>query len=137
MPDEPLITDRLAIADLFTRFALVLDEQRWDDLATIFHDDVALHSPRGGRLRGIQELADFLRRSEVEGEGTQHTHSDLLVDLNGDQAAVTANSIAYYFREGQSPHRIGGLRLTSTAARTRTGWRITEHEVRPLWIREA
>jgi 3-phenylpropionate/cinnamic acid dioxygenase small subunit len=136
MSNEAPTADRLDIADLFTRFALLLDERRWDDFATVFADDVVLHSPRGGELRGIQQLVDFVRRSEVRGEDTQHTQSDLLVEHDGDRAAVSANSVVYYFRDGRAPHQIGGLRSTSTVMRTPAGWRIAEHRITPLWIRK-
>jgi hypothetical protein len=38
--------DRIEIADLFSRFAQLLDEKRWDDADTIWTEDVAVHSPR-------------------------------------------------------------------------------------------
>ncbi|MFC3491606.1 nuclear transport factor 2 family protein [Glycomyces rhizosphaerae] len=136
MPDETMIADRFEITDLFTRFALLLDERRWDDAGAVFAADVVVHSPRGGEMRGLDSLVDFMRKAEVEGELTQHTQFDLLVELDGDQAAVSANSVVYYFREGAPPHQIGGLRSSSAAVRTPLGWRISEHEVKPQWIRK-
>jgi hypothetical protein len=91
MSTETLIADRIEITDLFTRFARLLDEQRWQDADTVFTDDVAVHSPRGGELRGIDKVVDFMRQGEVEGQHTQHTTTDLLVDIDGDQAAASAN----------------------------------------------
>jgi 3-phenylpropionate/cinnamic acid dioxygenase small subunit len=136
MSNETMIADRFAIADLFTRFGLLLDERRWDDAGTVFADDVVVHSPRGGEMRGMDSLVDFMRNAEVEGELTQHTQFDLLVELDGDRAAVSANSVVYYFREGEPPHQIGGLRSTSTVVRTPMGWRISEQRVKPQWIRK-
>ncbi|MEW9554963.1 nuclear transport factor 2 family protein [Nonomuraea sp. NPDC050783] len=136
MPTHTLIADRIEIADLLTRFALLLDEKRWQDADTVFADDVAVHSPRGGELHGIDKVVDFMRRSEVEGQETQHTTTDLLVDLDGDQAAVSANSIVYYYRAGQAPHFTGGLRQHYTAARTPAGWRLREVRITPAWTRE-
>jgi SnoaL-like protein len=48
MPTDTLIADRIDITDLFTRFALLLDKERWEDADTVFTDDVTVHSPRGG-----------------------------------------------------------------------------------------
>ncbi|MFB4300304.1 nuclear transport factor 2 family protein [Actinomadura sp. NTSP31] len=136
MPTDTLIADRIEIADLFTRFALLLDERRWEDADTVFSDDVAVHSPRGGDLHGIDKVVDFLRQSEVEGQQTQHTTTDLLVDVDGDRAAASANSIVFYFRDGQAPHFTGGLRLAGTAVRTPAGWRLREVRITPAWTRE-
>ncbi|TMR89008.1 nuclear transport factor 2 family protein [Nonomuraea basaltis] len=136
MSTDTLIADRIEIADLLTRFALLLDEKRWEDAGTVFADDVAVHSPRGGELHGIDKVVDFMRQSEVEGQDAQHTTTDLLVDVDGDQAAVSANSTVYYYRDGQAPHFTGGLRQHFIAARTPAGWRLREVRITPAWTRE-
>ncbi|MGA6205810.1 nuclear transport factor 2 family protein [Nocardia testacea] len=136
MSTDHLLADRIEIADLFTRFARLLDEGRYRDAATVYAPDVTVHSPRGGTLRGIDTVADFIRRSEVDGEHAQHTTTDLLVEVSGDRAAASANSLVYYYREGRPPHRTGGLRLTSTVVRTPAGWRLGELRIEPAWIRE-
>jgi hypothetical protein len=136
MSIDDLIRDRIEIADLLTRFALLLDEKRWEDADTVFTDDVAVHSPRGGELRGIDKVVGFMRQSEVEGQHAQHTTTDLLVDVDGDQAAALANSTVYYYRDGQAPHFTGGLRQHFTASRTPAGWRLREVRITPAWTRE-
>ncbi|GIH93434.1 nuclear transport factor 2 family protein [Planobispora siamensis] len=137
MSTETLIADRIEIADLFTRLASLLDEARWEDAGTVFADDVAVHSPRGGELHGIDKVVAFMRQSEVEGECTQHTTTDLLVDVDGDRAAASANSLVYYYRDGQAPHFTGGLRQYCTAVRTPAGWRFREVRITPVWTRES
>ncbi len=136
MSTATLIVDRIEITDLLTRLSLLLDEERWEDAGTVFTDDVTVHSPRGGELRGIDKVVSFMRQGEVDGQRTQHTATDLLVDVDGDQAAVSANSLVYYYRDGQAPHFTGSLRLASTAVRTPVGWRIHEHRITPAWTRE-
>ncbi|MEN3540980.1 nuclear transport factor 2 family protein [Microbispora sp. ZYX-F-249] len=137
MSTQTLIADRIEIADLLTRFALLLDEKRWQDAGTVFADDVAVHSPRGGELHGIDKVVGFMRQSEVEGQEAQHTTTDLLVDVDGDQAAVSANSLVFYYRPGQAPHFTGGLRQHFTATRTPAGWRLREVRITPAWTRES
>lgn len=136
MPTDTPTADRIEIADLFTRFARLLDEGRWDDAGTVFTGDVAVHSPRGGDLRGLGAVVDFMRQGEVEGRRTQHTTTDLLVDLDGDQAAASSNSIVYYYRDGRAPHFTGGLRQDCTAVRTPAGWRLSGVRITPAWTRE-
>lgn len=131
-----LIADRIDIADLFSRFARLLDEKRWGEADTVFTDDVVGHSPRSGDIRGLDELTDFMRQAEVEGEHTQHVTTDLLVDVNGDEAAASANSLVYFYREGRPPHVASGLRLACTAVRTPAGWRLRETRTTLAWMRE-
>jgi ketosteroid isomerase-like protein len=137
MSTDILIIDRIEIADLFTRLMRLLDEKRWEDADTVYTDDVAVHSPRGGELHGIDKVVGFLRQAEVEGEHTQHMTTDLLVNVNGDQAAASANSLVYFYRDGQAPHQTSGLRLACTAVRTPAGWRLREWRTTPAWIRES
>lgn len=135
MSTSTVIADRIEIADLFSRFARLLDEQRWEDAGTVFTDDVEVDSPRI-QVRGIDKVVDYMRRAEVEGQHTQHTTTDLLVNLDGDQADVSSNSIVYYYRDGQPPHQTGGLRQACTAVRTPAGWRISATRIMPAWIRK-
>lgn len=129
------VADRIEIADLFARFARLLDEKRWADAHTVFADDVAVHSPRGGELRGIDNVVDFMRKSEVEGQQAQHLTTDLLAEIDGDEAAVSAYSLVFYYRDGQAPHFTGGLRMGGIAVRTPAGWRFREQRITPLWTR--
>ncbi|SDY42932.1 SnoaL-like domain-containing protein [Amycolatopsis xylanica] len=131
-----LLADRIEIADLFSRLAHLLDGKRWDDAATVFTTDVALHSPRNGELRGLDTVVAFMRQAEVAGESTQHITSDLLVEVDGDQATASANSVVYFFRDGEAPHRTSGLRLACTVVRTSAGWRLAESWTTLAWMRQ-
>ncbi|MCE7006303.1 nuclear transport factor 2 family protein [Kibdelosporangium philippinense] len=126
--------DRVEIAGLLARLAHLLDEARYEDAATVFADDAVIRSPRGGEVRGIADLISFLQRAHVEDERTQHITTDVVVDVEGDQASMSANQLVFFYRAGQPPHRRSGLRLAYTAVRTSMGWRISEGEVVPAWI---
>ncbi|MCT4352322.1 nuclear transport factor 2 family protein [Streptomyces sp. Je 1-79] len=130
------VVDRIEIADLFARFARLLDEKRWGDADTVFTEDVVVHSPRSGEIRGIDKVVGFMRQAEVEGEQTQHVTTDLLVDVDGDEATASANSLVYFYRDGRAPHLSSGLRLACTAVRTPAGWRLRESRTMLAWMRE-
>lgn len=136
MRTDTWVADRIEIADLFSRFSRLLDEKRWDDAGTVFTDDVAGYSPRLTEVHGLDKLVAFMRQSEVEGEHTQHVDTDLIVDLDGDEASVTANSVVYFFRDGEPPHQTSGLRLACTVTRTPAGWRIRETRTMLAWTRQ-
>jgi len=131
-----LVSDRVEIAELFARLTRLLDEGRYEEADTVYTDDVAVRSPLGGELHGIDEVVDYLRRTQVEGEHTQHTNTDLLVNVDGDQAAATANQLVYFYRDGLPPHQTSGLRLAYTAVRTPAGWRFREARIMLAWTRK-
>jgi hypothetical protein len=56
--------------------------------------------------------------------------------LTGDQAAASANSLVYYYRDGQAPHFTGGLRQYCIAVRTPAGWRFREARIMLAWMHE-
>ena len=136
MSTDTLIADRIEIADLFTRFARLLDEGPYEDADAVYTDDVAVHSPRGGQLRGIDEVVGYMRQAQVAGEHTQHMTTDLLVNVNGDQAAASANSLVHFYRDGLPPHQTSGMRLACTAVRTPAGWRFREARIMLAWMHE-
>ena len=129
------LADRMEILDLHTRLANLLDEGRFEDAGSVYTEDVEVHSPRGGRLRGLAVIGDYLRQSQKEGERTQHRTTDVLVDVAGDVAETSANSLVHFYRDGQPPHQTSGLRLTFTAVRTPAGWRFREARMALAWTR--
>ncbi|WP_234334199.1 nuclear transport factor 2 family protein [Streptomyces sp. NRRL B-1347] len=126
---------QLDIAELFARLAGLLDEQRYDEVHTVYAEDVVAHSPRG-ETRGLAEVIALLKRSHVEGERTQHVHSDVLVPLDGDRAKASANGITYFYRAGEPPYRTSGLHVDWTLLRTPAGWRVSTSRIALAWMRE-
>jgi ketosteroid isomerase-like protein len=129
-------TDRLEITDLFARLARILDTKDHEGLRAIYTDDVVVHSPRG-EFHGIDEVLAHVRRVDNEDELTQHLHTDVLVDFDGDQAAVSANQLVYFYRDGQQPHQTSGLQLTYNAVRTPVGWRVRAATIKLAWQQKA
>ena len=131
-----MTTERWEIEDLFARLARVLDEGTPDDIRQVYTKDILVRSPRGGELRGIDEVLDYLRSTAVDGELTQHVHSDILVSVDGDRAETSANQLTFFYRDGEAPHRRAGLRLKYTAVRTDQGWRFEEANIGRAWVQE-
>ncbi len=129
------LADRAEITDLFAHLSRLLDGAAFDDIGTVYAADVTVRSPRA-QLHGLDEVTAFLRRSEVDGEHTQHVHGDVLVELAGERAEVTANQLVHYYRTDEPAHRQSGLRLAYTAVRTPAGWRFREGRVTLAWTRD-
>ena len=136
MSDAASTADRVEIAELFARLANLLDEGRHDDVHSVYHADVVVRSPRGGELHGLDEVTAYLKRSQVEGEHTQHVHGDVLVHVDGDRAKATANQVVYFYGNGAPPHRTSGLRSACAAVRTPAGWRFSEIDITLAWTHE-
>jgi ketosteroid isomerase-like protein len=137
MSGNTAVADRLEIAELFARLARLLDEGRHEDVHTVYADDIVVRSPRSGELRGVDEVTAFLRRSQVDGEHTQHVHGDVLVTVDGDRAEASANQLVHYYRTGEPPHRRSGLRLAYVVVRTPAGWRFHEGQLTLAWVQQS
>jgi 3-phenylpropionate/cinnamic acid dioxygenase small subunit len=135
------LADRQAIADLISRLARWLDEQRFEETAALFTDDVSVSTP-GGTSAGIEAVADQARRNHAD-HRTQHVIANVLVDLDldgdgdgdGDRATVGANLVATFVTDTAqpSPSYTAGQRYRFDAVRTPGGWRLSRIEVRPVW----
>jgi ketosteroid isomerase-like protein len=136
MSAATLTADRLEITELFARLTRVLDDKDHEGLRAIYADDVVVHSPRG-EFHGIDEVLDYVRRVDDEHERTQHMHTDVIVDVDGDQATASANELVYFYRDGQPPHRTSGLQLAYAAERTPVGWRLTKATIKLAWQQKA
>jgi hypothetical protein len=124
------LTDRHEIADLVSRLGLWLDEGRFDEAPSILTDDVTVSTP-GGQAEGIERVIAQARRNH-QYDGLQHVISNVLVDLDGDRAAVRANLVASFVDAGAVEQH--GERYRFEALRTADGWRLSRVEVEPVWL---
>jgi hypothetical protein len=126
------IADHVEIAALVARLGRVLDERQFDELRTIYTPDAESRSPRG-ELSGIDEIVEVLQRTSPEEEKTQHLNTNVVVDIDGDRAEVSASQLVYFFRADQAPHRTAGVQAAYTAVRTPNGWRFMRARISRLW----
>ncbi|MGW1347457.1 nuclear transport factor 2 family protein [Kribbella sp. NPDC002412] len=125
------IADRLEIADLFAELARVLDEGTPDELRNVYAKDVVVQSPRGGEIRGIDDVVAFV--AATDDAKTQHLHGNVVVTVDGDRAEASATQLVFFFREGEAPHHRAGVNARYTAVRTADGWRFDRATITPVW----
>jgi hypothetical protein len=128
------ISDRTEITDLVYRVGVSLDEGRFDDLRSIFSEDATGSTP-GGTVQGIDALVAQASRNHSRDQRIQHVITNVLVDLDGDEARVRS-SLIVNFAPGpgvSQPHFTLGEVYSFDACRTQHGWQLTRVESKPVW----
>ena len=121
------MNDREQITDLISRLGRWLDDKQFDDARSVLTEDVTVSTP-GGQAEGLERVvAQASRNHQVP---TQHLITNVLVDIDGDTAAATANLLVTFARDTLDQQ---GERYRFDAARTPDGWRLRRIEVTPIW----
>jgi len=127
------IEDRLAIHDLFVRYATALDG---GDVATVvdcFTDDAVLESPVIGRIAGHAAIRAFAGRfAATRAAGTQFRHFVTNIAAafapGGERAQATAYLFVLITRDGKSRPLPPG-RYECEAVKERGTWRFSRRAV--------
>jgi SnoaL-like domain len=126
------LIDRTEITDLVSRLGIWLDDKRWDEARSILTEDVTA-STAGGSVAGVDQVAEQARRNQRV--PTHHVITNIVIDLDEDQATVRANLIATFVGgpDGSGPDSQLGERYRLEAVRTPEGWRLSGVEAKPVW----
>jgi hypothetical protein len=133
--DVRALSDRAEITDTVVRMGWCLDRRDWAGLRALFTDRVRTDytalwggEPQEGPVDGLLGTAaqGSWRRTMDGLEATQHLITNVLAEVDGDEARATANVVGVH--RLANPHgsplwTVGGtydIRLARTAA----GWRI-------------
>jgi hypothetical protein len=130
-PDALLaaLADRAELIDLVTRLGRWLDGGGHSDPAALFVADVRVSTP-GGEAQGIEPLVAQAQRNHAV--PTQHLITNVLVEVEGDEASVGANLVVT-FVDGPEQLRRQGQTYAFEARRTGAGWRLSSVVVRRVW----
>lgn len=89
--DLQTLIDRAKITDLLTRYARAVDRRDWDLFRTVFTADARIdYSGVGGIAGNVEEVVGFLSEVLTSFEAMQHLISNIDIDIDGDEAQVTA-----------------------------------------------
>jgi hypothetical protein len=99
--DEELkaLRDRLEVSDAVTRYAFALDQADWEELGSVFADQVRLEMPHvdaGGSAISRSEFVELARQTVGGFEATHHLIPNHLVEVEGDQAVCKAYAHAWH-----------------------------------------
>jgi hypothetical protein len=129
------LADRAELADLVARHSVWIDESRYDETDRLFTDDVAVTSPRG-EARGIEALIALVRLGHDTYARTLHNKTNVVIEVDGEVAAVRAHDIAVFVIDDKTEAVAAGIHRYN-ARRTGDGWRFDRLEITPIALTEA
>jgi 3-phenylpropionate/cinnamic acid dioxygenase small subunit len=125
------IADRLAIADLLTRYATALDGRDWPLLDRFFSEDAQGHY--GGEVIAGRPALVRMIRSHLDGCGpTQHLLGNYAIELAGDRARSTCSVRALHAGVGAAAGQTYEVVADyhDDLVRERDGWRVARRTMR-------
>lgn len=141
MLDVQTISDRIAIADLLTRYTRAVDTGEWDLLDEVFTEDAVIDYTATGGVEGeFPEVKAWLAEVLPMFSRRQHVLGQSEVRLEGDRAEVTT----YFLNPMVLPDEHGGQVLWEFGGyyhhelvRTPEGWRSRRLVEELAWKRTA
>jgi hypothetical protein len=127
------LADRQELEQLVWTLGRCLDERDFDGLRQIFTAEATVTTRE--TASGHDALVDQARCRHSHDQGIQHIITNLLTDLDGDQATGRANLLASFARTGPAdlaPLLVGEV-YRLTFQRTPHGWRITRLTSTVTW----
>jgi hypothetical protein len=135
---ERLIADRIAIDDVLTRYATLIDSGRFDELDQVFTLDAVLDYRSAGGIRGcFPEVRDWLASVVPAFTWTQHLVVNRAVELSAEADDATCRSLFQNPNSMEIDGRpwlfvVGGA-YHDRLVRTDGGWRIRHRVEETMW----
>jgi SnoaL-like domain len=142
MPDHDdllkRLSDRLEIDELFTRYALGIDNRDWSLLDDVFTPDAEIDYSSSGAPKGrYPEIVAWMKEFLTPFAGNQHMTLNSQIILDGDVGSGRTyflNPNAWPGDDGGQPHLlfVGGF-YNDKFVRTSKGWRISQRVEESAW----
>jgi uncharacterized protein (TIGR02246 family) len=127
------IEDRMAISDLFVRYATALDRGDVEKVVACFTDDAALESPVIGVIAGHVAIRAFAARFAAQRAGGvqfRHMITNIATEIEpgGNRARATAYLLVLITKDGKS-RRLPPGRYECETVREGGAWRFSRRAV--------
>ncbi len=141
-----LLLDRAAISDTVHAYATGLDRRDWALYRSIFTDEIEMDFRSVGMREGRYQADAWVRDARTLFAGfsaTQHTSSNHVHEVRGDDARCTSNMQAEHFvarergdglADGADRWTIGGW-YDNRLLRTPAGWKLCAVTLHVTWSR--
>jgi hypothetical protein len=142
--DAQLLLDRAAISDTVYAYATGLDQRDWDLFRRVFTDRIEMVFQSVGIRESEYDADDWVRDAKRLFAGfsaTQHTSSNHVHDVRGDEATCVSNMQAEHFveriegdglAEGENRWTIGGY-YVNELVRATDGWKLRKVTLNITW----
>lgn len=135
---ERLFADRIAIDDLLTHYATLIDSRRFEELDQVFTFDAVLDYRSAGGVRGsFPEVRDWLASVLPAFTWTQHLVVNRAVELAPGADEANCRSLFHNPNsmeiEGRSWLFVVGGAYHDRLVRTDSGWRIRHRVEETIW----
>lgn len=135
---QRLLADRIAIDDLLTHYATLIDSRRFEELDQVFTSDAVLDYRSAGGVRGsFPEVRDWLASVLPAFTWTQHLVVNRAVELVPGADEATCRSLFHNPNcmeiEGRSWLFVVGGAYHDRLVRTDSGWRIRHRVEETTW----
>ncbi len=135
---QRLLADRIAIDDLLTHYATLIDSRRFEELDQVFTFDAVLDYRSAGGIRGsFPEVRDWLANVLPVFSWTQHLVVNRAVELAPGADEATCRSLFHNPNsmkiEGRSWLFVVGGAYYDRLVRTDPGWRIRHRVEETIW----
>jgi len=133
-----------AISDVVHAYATGLDQRDWSLYRSIFSDEIEMDFSSIGLRSGSYKADDWVRdaaRLFAGFSATQHTSTNHVHELRGDEATCTSNMQAEHFvareegdglADGDERWTIGGY-YTNELVRLPAGWKLRKVTLSVTW----
>jgi 3-phenylpropionate/cinnamic acid dioxygenase small subunit len=132
-----LLSDRLEIESLLTRYAWALDHKEFDGLDDVFTADAFIDYTSAGGIKGaFPEVKAWLAQVLPHFSAYQHLVTNKQVELDGDAATSVAgfyNPMVQTKPDGSTSTFFVGGEYHDKLVRTKDGWRIAERVEKTVW----
>ena len=127
--------DRVAITRLIDAYAEAVDRRQFENLDTIFAEDIEFDYGPGWQLTGRKEAADRIAESLSECGPTQHFIGNYRIEVDGDRATARSYTRAFHVGIGAAKgltYEMGG-HTRDEFSRIDGEWRMTRRVGRMIF----
>jgi 3-phenylpropionate/cinnamic acid dioxygenase small subunit len=124
--DDPTMRDEWAIGRVLARYCRYLDDQRYDDVVSLFSPDGVLDS-MGTRVEGREAIRAFFPSEGpvAERPASMHVLSNALIDVDGDTARAESDWVMIQREETGTTSIVLAGRYRDEFERLEEGWRLS------------
>jgi 3-phenylpropionate/cinnamic acid dioxygenase small subunit len=135
MSELEAVIDKLAITELCYRYAMALDNSDWDGLRACFTSDVRAQWPNMPAFANYDEMEDTCRDIMGRLSGAQHLISNVVIELEGDEADCWSYFQTQVVRTGTpgGDTFTVGCNCQDRLVRTSEGWKICTRHMDLVW----